>query len=61
MADRSQEPEYLVRLKALPGPVPGPIRLRKFLKAALRSFGLKCLDVSEVPPPGEPEEPPTRG
>lgn len=34
---------------------PGIVRLRKLLKAALRGFGLRCIDVREVPIPNGEE------
>ena len=38
---------YDVKLRPEPSDVPAEIRLRKFLKAASRSYGLKCIDVRE--------------
>ncbi|MBL8798771.1 MAG: hypothetical protein JNM56_33065 [Planctomycetia bacterium] len=29
-------------------------RLRRFLKVALRSFGLRCREIRDVPPPDAP-------
>jgi hypothetical protein len=45
-------------IEALPDRTPGVIRPRHFLKAALRSWGLKCIDAEPVPnrPPPEAEE-----
>jgi hypothetical protein len=40
---------YLVELRAVPGDVPGIIRLRRFLKAALRSYQLVAGDVRQLP------------
>jgi hypothetical protein len=37
-------------VEALPDEVPANIRLRTFLKRALRSFGIRCVSISEVPP-----------
>jgi hypothetical protein len=52
-------PTYRLELKdagspAEGWPVPVEVRLRRALKALLRSFGLRCLNVEEVPadPPG---------
>jgi hypothetical protein len=43
-------PTFNVVLAALPGwGVPAVLRLRRFLKAALRAYGLRCLKVVEVP------------
>lgn len=39
---------YVVRLEALPGPVPGHVRLKRFLKAALRTWNLRCVDLAEL-------------
>ncbi len=50
-----QQPgDYHVILRPLPDTVPGVVRLRRFLKTALRGFGLRCVTVDEVPPPGPP-------
>ncbi len=40
--------EFLVRLRALPDRVPGPVRLRRALKCLLRSFGLRAVRVDEL-------------
>lgn len=45
--------EFLLRLRALPRPVSGIIRLRKALKILLRSFGLRCVDYRRVHGSGE--------
>jgi hypothetical protein len=50
MADRPPQPEFLLRLRALPNGVPVVLRLRKFLKLALRAFFLKCVSAEELPP-----------
>jgi hypothetical protein len=40
---------YRLTLEALPdGGAPAPIRLKRFLKAALRSYGLRCVDAVEL-------------
>jgi hypothetical protein len=58
VADR---PTFNVVLTALPGwGVPAVVRLRRFLKAALRAYGLRCIEVVEVPaapPAGERDGP----
>jgi len=41
---------YLVTLRARPSNVPGIIRLRRFLKIALRAFGLVAEDVRLIAP-----------
>jgi hypothetical protein len=43
-----QPPVYRLTLLALPGEVAPAQRLKALLKRALRSFGLKALDVREV-------------
>jgi hypothetical protein len=45
---------YIVTLSSTQSEVPPEIRLRRFLKAALRSHGLRCTDcrVVEAPTPG---------
>lgn len=46
-----QPTEWLVqlRLRALPGEVPGVVRLRRLLKTALRVFRLQAISVQSVP------------
>jgi hypothetical protein len=48
---------FNVVLTALPGwGVPAVVRLRRFLKCALRAYGLRCVEIIEVPvaaPAGE--------
>ena len=47
----SDKPTYEFKVVAVPnfdGP-PVIIRLRKFLKAALRAYGLRCVDCRETP------------
>jgi hypothetical protein len=43
-------PEYLIRLRPLPGSEWGPIavRVRRSLKVLLWAFGLKCVGIEEV-------------
>ncbi len=51
------KPAFALTLEAVPswnGP-PAIIRLRRFLKAALRSYGLKCTECREAP--GKPVAP----
>jgi hypothetical protein len=45
--------QFAVTLQALPAPggPPAIIRLRRFLKAALRSYGLRCVECREHAPP----------
>lgn len=46
------DPEkWVIVLRALPDPVPSAVRMRKLLKTALRSLGLRCESVApDVPP-----------
>lgn len=59
MQGKSGEPEpvYRVTLQATGSDVPAVVRLRRFLKMALRGYGLRCLDVEEVNPPPRPAAP----
>jgi hypothetical protein len=43
------QPVFRVLLRAQPGKVPATIRLKRFLKLALRAFGLRCVAVEEIP------------
>ncbi len=47
---------FALTLEAVPswGDVPATIRLKRFLKAALRSYGLKCIECREADRPDEP-------
>lgn len=36
---------FVLTLAVIPGEIPGTVRLRHLLKAALRSHGLRCLSV----------------
>jgi hypothetical protein len=40
--------KFAIELRAIPGPVPPEIRLRRFLKMALRGYGLRCTGCREV-------------
>ncbi len=48
MTQKSGE-RFVVELEALPDSVPSAIRLRHFLKAALRSWGLRCRSITGAP------------
>ena len=41
---------FIIELQAAPGGIPAIVRLRKFLKMALRSYGLKCIAIRESKP-----------
>jgi hypothetical protein len=55
-----QRPVFRVRLVAMPSDVPAAVRLKRFLKAALRGYGLRCVEALEEPransPPKEESE-----
>jgi hypothetical protein len=55
--ERVSAPRFALTLQAVPGwgDVPVIIRLRKFLKAALRAWGLRCIRCEEIP--AEPAAP----
>jgi hypothetical protein len=52
----TEGPRFVVTLRPVRDPVhphrerPVSIRLRAFLKVALRAFGLRAVDVREIPP-----------
>jgi hypothetical protein len=48
-APREPKPTYRLTLQAEPGEVPAIVRLRRFLKAALRTYGLRATEVAEIP------------
>jgi hypothetical protein len=50
MATPDPQPDYLVRLRPLPGGYSPLTRLRRFLKAALRVYRLKAVTAIEVDP-----------
>ena len=45
----NDRPRFLVTLEALPDDVPAVVRLKKFMKAALRAYRLRCASAREVP------------
>ena len=48
-----QQPNYRLTLRVVPGHAGPPIvRLRRLLKAALRAYGLRCVQLEELPAPG---------
>jgi hypothetical protein len=40
---------FRITLQAERSPVPAAVRLRRFLKAALRTYGLRATEVAEIP------------
>lgn len=45
------DPEtFIVTLTTVAGTAPAATRLKRFLKAALRNHGLRCVDYRELPP-----------
>ena len=46
------KPTFALTLQAVPGwgNVPATIRLKRFLKAALRGYGLRCTEAREIIP-----------
>jgi hypothetical protein len=51
---QQDQPDVLLRLRALPADVPPAARLRRLLKILLRVYRFKCVAVTEVSP-GEPD------
>ena len=51
--ESKSKPTFALTLQAVPGwgDVPATIRLKRFLKAALRSYGLRCTECREHAPP----------
>jgi hypothetical protein len=37
--------EFVVTLRALPAPIEGVVRVRRLLKIAFRSLGLRCVSI----------------
>jgi hypothetical protein len=43
--------EYAIQLRTMPGcQIPDEVGLRRVLKTLLRSYGMRAVDVREVPP-----------
>jgi hypothetical protein len=42
------QPDFQLRLRPLPAGVPAAVRLRRFLKQALRAAGFRCIKVEEL-------------
>lgn len=51
MTRTPDRPVYRLLLRPEPGLVPEHVRLRRCLKALLRSFGLRCIDFDVEPGP----------
>jgi hypothetical protein len=56
MSDRPEQPVYRIAIAFSPDPVPGIMRLRRFLKMAWRGYKLKAVKVEELPPEGSAPE-----
>jgi hypothetical protein len=55
-----QQSRFELTLESAPGwSVPAIVRLRKALKALLRGYGLKCVDLAEVLPTEPRDDQPT--
>jgi hypothetical protein len=44
----TDNPDYAVILRPLADGVPGPVRLRRYLKLALRGYRLRCVRVEAI-------------
>jgi hypothetical protein len=49
MGKGEPRPVYRITLEAEPSAVPAYVRLRRFLKAALRAYGLRCVTYRQLP------------
>jgi hypothetical protein len=49
-------PDYFVVLRPEPGSAPPIVRLRRFLKLALRLYGLRAVDYRELRPASRPSQ-----
>ena len=48
---KEEKPTFALTLEAVPGSdVPAAIRLKRFLKSALRAYGLRCTRAEEIHP-----------
>jgi hypothetical protein len=56
--DAGKDVDYLLVLRPVPDACPVAVRLRRLLKAALRAFGLKVIDLRELPRDQGPAPPP---
>ena len=51
MSKSNSKPTFALTLESVPGSdVPAAVRLKRFLKAALRGYGLKCTECRETGP-----------
>jgi hypothetical protein len=62
MAEVVNDPDVRIRLtlRPLPSEIPVGVRLRKLMKALLRSYGFRCEDF-EIPAESEPLKQPVDG
>lgn len=56
MDDKQSKMRWQISLEDTGGLVPGIARLRRFLKCAIRSYGLKCVAITEEKPPELPRD-----
>ena len=54
---RSQHPRFNLTIEALPDDGPPIVRLRRILKALLRSYRFRCLSAIELPADNQPAAP----
>jgi hypothetical protein len=50
MPTSGEQPEFILRLRALPSRIQAPVRLRRLLKILKRVYGFQCVTVEEVSP-----------
>lgn len=48
-----KHPRFAIMIEAKPDTVPATTRLRRALKVLLRAFGLRCVEIREVPANGD--------
>ena len=48
---KTSRPTFTLTLVAVPSDVPPTVRLKRFLKSALRAYGLRCTEAREITPP----------
>ena len=59
--NQNEQPVFRLTLTPTPGEVPAVNRLRSALKVLLRSFGLRALEVVELPPETKEANPKKKG